>query len=73
MEKKRGKLTPMELYEELTYDRVAELAEQVGVSRAYLYQVLTERRSPSLAAAQRITDACGGRVEFIRRSPVKGA
>ena len=63
----------MELYEELTRDLLGELAKQAGVSRQHLYQVLTGRCAPSLDTAQRITDACGGRVEFIRRSPVKGA
>ena len=72
MTKNSVKMTPLELYESLTRDELTALAERAGISRVYLYQLLTGRRTPSLEYAQRITDACGGRVEFIRRASAAG-
>ena len=60
-------ITPVELYRSLSRDGLTALAAKAGICRGYCYQILTGRRAGSLATLQAITDATGGRVEFIKR------
>ena len=65
---KRDSITPIELYQSLSREELTALAKRVGKARTTLYQILTGRRGGSLKTLQAITDATGGRVEFIKRT-----
>lgn len=66
---KRISLTPAEWWES-TKGHSKErhrVADACGIPYHYLYEVITGRKDGSIKLCQKISDATGGAIEFIRR------